>query len=44
MKFFRGLLLNGHPGGFELFLRLTAKKGGSVFLGGDVTSIETMIS
>ena len=28
------MLLNGNPGGFVFFLRRTARKGGSIFLGG----------
>ena len=34
MRFFRGMLLNGHPSGFVFCLRRSARKGGSIFLGG----------
>ena len=34
LKFFRGILLNGYPGGFVFFLRWTAWKEGEVFPGG----------
>ena len=34
LKFFRGMLLNGDPGAFVLFLRRNARKGGSTFLRG----------
>ena len=34
LKFFRGMLLNGDPGAFVLFLRRNARKRGSTFLAG----------
>ena len=37
------MLLNGHPGGSVFFLRWAARKGDSVFLEGDVTSVEIMV-
>ena len=33
-KFLRGMLLNENPGGFVFFLSRTARKRGSIFLGG----------
>ena len=40
LKFFRGMLLNGHPGGFVFFSGGLSEKGAQFFLG-DVTSVET---
>ena len=34
MKFFKGILLSGHPGSFLSFLRRTARKGSIIFHGG----------
>ena len=33
LKFFRGRLLNEHPGDFVFFFKRTARKRGSIFLG-----------
>ena len=33
LKFFKGMLLNGHPGGL-VFFEADCQKGGSIFLGG----------
>ena len=41
LKFFRGMLLNGHPGGF--FFKADCQKKGLNFSSGDVTSIETVV-
>ena len=42
LKFFRGMLLNGHPGRFVFFLGRLPEKGAQFFLG-DVSSIETVV-
>ena len=34
LKFFRGILLNGHPGGFVFFSGRLPEKGAQFFLGG----------
>ena len=43
LKFFRGMLPNGHPGGFVFFSGRLPEKRGSIFLGGNVTSRETVV-
>ena len=44
LKFFRGMLLNGHPGGFGGHgHKADCQKKGLNFSSGDVTSIETVV-
>ena len=43
LKFFRGMLLSGHPGGLVFFFEVDCQKRGLNFSWGDVISIETML-
>ena len=44
LKFFKGMLLNGHPGGFVyFFFEVNCQKRELNFSWGNVTSIESMV-